>query len=488
MEGRGALEEFEFFGAVPEIGFIKPKDVVSQEDVWILLVHPLKPRMDHFPFCGIGVNYDIGKRSAIGKDEEMSLHLRTSHKSRSNLNDGISLERDHGTKGRLKELFHVFRSVASVRPSLLEDGRGQGATGAFHTIRFSACSCFAHCRLAQFALPRHIDGSHTFRKGGDRRLPHGQTRKHPLGSLLRRTVFHLLRGLLPCPFGQREITRHGEALNIPRCGEKGSARTRPSCGSHLRRITLHSDHVCRFGNRAVLNRHPATGRDLLNVEKPKHGIQIGLKDLDGDIAQGRVQCLLGGGAKLIIQEEPSKGAKEGQRGNVQLEKGEKGVCRESVKHFFHNARHMNLSHRNTLCGQIGCDGSNRRAGPLFREAKVESGAKSTDVAADGNTCFGRTEEVNDHFAGMEGLLFDTSSWIVLVLIRDIFIDHLAMLVVFGFDVHITALKIQQMKYKRIHGTVYTLLSCVIADQFFTADSYASVYERDDTVRLCAHRL
>ena len=29
MEGRGALEEFEFFGTVPEIGFIKPKDIVS---------------------------------------------------------------------------------------------------------------------------------------------------------------------------------------------------------------------------------------------------------------------------------------------------------------------------------------------------------------------------------------------------------------------------------------------------------------------------
>ena len=156
-------------------------------------------------------------------------------------------------------------------------------------------------------------------------------------------------------------------------------------------ITLYCDHIGRFGNRSVLDGHPATGRDLLNMEKPKHGIQIGLKDLDGDIAQGCVQCLLGSGAKLIIQEESAKGAKEGQRGNVQLEKGEKGVCRESVKHFFHNARHLDLRNRETLCGQIGRDGSNRRACPLFRETKVESGAKSTDIAADGNTCFGRTE-------------------------------------------------------------------------------------------------
>ena len=29
MEGGGALEEFEFFGTVPEVGFIKTEDIVS---------------------------------------------------------------------------------------------------------------------------------------------------------------------------------------------------------------------------------------------------------------------------------------------------------------------------------------------------------------------------------------------------------------------------------------------------------------------------
>ena len=311
MEGGGALEEFEFFGAVPEIGFIKPKDVVSQEDVRVLLVHPLKPRMDHFPFRGIGVNHNVCKRGAIGKDEEMSLDLRTSHKSCSNLNDGVSLERDHGTKGRLKELFHMFRSVSTVGPSLLEDGGGEGATGAFHSNRSPICCRLSRSRLAQFALPRHVDRGHSFGKSGDGCLSHRQTRQHSLGGLLRRTVFHLLRRLLPCSLGQREVARHGKALNVPRRSEKGSCGSRPFCGTNLRRITLHSDHVGRFGNGAVLNRDPATGRDLLNMEKPKHGIQIGLKDLDGDISQGCLECLLGSGAKLIIQEEASKGAKEG---------------------------------------------------------------------------------------------------------------------------------------------------------------------------------
>ena len=137
-----------------------------------------------------------------------------------------------------------------------------------------------------------------------------------------------------------------------------------------------------------------------------------------------------------------------------MEKREKGVCRESVKHFFHNARHLDLPNRKTLCSQIGGDGGNRRAGALFREAKVESGAKSTDVAADGDTCFCRTEQVNDHFSGMEGRLFDTPSWILVI--RDIFVGHFAMFVVFGFDVHITALKIQQMKHKRIHGVSWAV--------------------------------
>jgi hypothetical protein len=42
---------------------------------------------------------------------------------------------------------------------------------------------------------------------------------------------------------------------------------------------------------------------------------------------------------------------------------------------------------------------------------------------------------------MEGCLFDASSWIVLVFIGYIFVGHFTMLVVFGLDVHITALKI-----------------------------------------------
>jgi hypothetical protein len=42
---------------------------------------------------------------------------------------------------------------------------------------------------------------------------------------------------------------------------------------------------------------------------------------------------------------------------------------------------------------------------------------------------------------MEGRLFDASSWIFVPIIRYIFVGHFAMLVVFGFDVHITALKI-----------------------------------------------
>ena len=180
----------------------------------------------------------------------------------------------------------MFRSVSTIRPpSLLEDSGRQGATGAFHT-RY-ACSCCP--RLSQLALPRHIDGSHSFGKGGDRRLSHGQTRKHPLGGLFGRTVFHLLRSLLPCSLGQREITRHGEALNVPRGSKKGCGGTRTLCRSHLGRITLQGNHICRFGgDRAILNGHPATGRDLLNMEKPKHGIQIGFKDLNGDIAQGRL--------------------------------------------------------------------------------------------------------------------------------------------------------------------------------------------------------
>ena len=78
MEGRGALEEFEFFRTVPEIGLIKPKDIVSQEDVRILLVHPLKPCMDHLSLRGIGVNHNVCKGGTIGKDEEMSLHLGAS--------------------------------------------------------------------------------------------------------------------------------------------------------------------------------------------------------------------------------------------------------------------------------------------------------------------------------------------------------------------------------------------------------------------------
>ena len=78
MEGRGALEEFEFFRTVPEIGLIKAKDVVSQEDVRVLLVHPLKPCMDHLPLCGIGVNHNVCKGSTIREDEEMSLYLGTS--------------------------------------------------------------------------------------------------------------------------------------------------------------------------------------------------------------------------------------------------------------------------------------------------------------------------------------------------------------------------------------------------------------------------
>jgi hypothetical protein len=41
-----------------------------------------------------------------------------------------------------------------------------------------------------------------------------------------------------------------------------------------------------------------------------------------------------------------------------LEKREKGVCRESVKHFFRNARHLDLRNRKTLGGQIGGDGGN----------------------------------------------------------------------------------------------------------------------------------
>ena len=133
-----------------------------------------------------------------------------------------------------------------------------------------------------------------------------------------------------------------------------------------------------------------------------------------------------------------------------MEKGEKGVCRESVKHLFHDARHLNLRDRKTLGGQIGSDGGDRCACALFGETKVESRAKSTHVTADGNTRFGRTKQVNDHFSGMEGRLFNASSWI-LIFIGYIFVGHFAMLVVFGFDMHITALKIQQMKHKRIHG-------------------------------------
>ena len=48
------------------------------------------------------------------------------------------------------------------------------------------------------------------------------------------------------------------------------------------------------------------------MEKAKHGVDVGFKDLDGFASKGCVELFLGHGVQVLIQEETAEGSKEAQ--------------------------------------------------------------------------------------------------------------------------------------------------------------------------------
>ena len=102
------LDDAEFFGACPEIRFIKTKDVVPNHNVRILLDHPVKPRHNHLRFGGIGMNHNVRNRGTIGKDKEVTFHGRTTGQCRTNLNDGVADQFHEGTECTLQDALQGF--------------------------------------------------------------------------------------------------------------------------------------------------------------------------------------------------------------------------------------------------------------------------------------------------------------------------------------------------------------------------------------------
>ena len=107
MNGRIGLNQTEFFGTRPEIGFIKTEDIVADEDVRVHSDHPLKPGLNHCLFRGIGMDLNTRDGGAIREDKEMLLGrfcctLLAAGEGGSDLNDGIADQVDGGAKRFLK--------------------------------------------------------------------------------------------------------------------------------------------------------------------------------------------------------------------------------------------------------------------------------------------------------------------------------------------------------------------------------------------------
>ena len=97
MNGGIRVNQFEFFGTSPQVRFIKPKDVVSDENIGIDLDHPLEPSENHRCLGRVRMNGYVRNGIAVGEDKEMAVArvftvLDTACQCRSNLNGGITDE------------------------------------------------------------------------------------------------------------------------------------------------------------------------------------------------------------------------------------------------------------------------------------------------------------------------------------------------------------------------------------------------------------
>ena len=114
MEGSGFLDQFEFFGSRPEIGFIKTKDVVSNQDIRVSLNHPIKPCDNHQFLRRIGMNLDARNVGAVRKHKQMSLGsiYCSARQRRSNLNNRVTCQGNDTIQRFSQEFFHCLLAVA----------------------------------------------------------------------------------------------------------------------------------------------------------------------------------------------------------------------------------------------------------------------------------------------------------------------------------------------------------------------------------------
>ena len=184
---------------------------------------------------------------------------------------------------------------------------------------------------------------------------------------------------------------------------------------------------------SIFDTHPSAGLNVLNMEEPKHGIEIRLEDFDFfTTRRRRIGSLCNNidivvqehrGIHKFVQEHASKSAEKADGGNIDLKEGIEGLSGESVEDFLGNACECQVSKGEALSGElitnVFLNGAGRGGCFFFRESHVHCRPKSSDIASKGLTRFRGTEQMDDKLSLRprgRGLLILTTSLNFIILV------------------------------------------------------------------------